>query len=94
MYSTKQQQRVTGWKDSEGDSIHAGSSARLAGPGLVGSADLRLQMATEPELTAVTLESPLAIKQENAGRKHGAEEAPSDPGAQDLSEQKVLTWDS
>lgn len=49
-------------------------------------------MATEPELRAVTVESPLAIKQENAGRKHGAEEAPSDPGAQDRSEQKVLTW--
>lgn len=46
-----------------------------------------------PELRAATVESPLALKQETARIKHVSEEATSDPGAQDGSEQKVLTWD-
>lgn len=38
------------------------------------------------------MEAPVALKQENTGMKHVAEEAPSDPGTQDRSEQKLLPW--
>lgn len=37
----------------------------------------------EPDLTAVTAESSLAVKQETARIKHVDQEASSDPGAQD-----------